>query len=73
MAGVPDEVTDRAKAILKHIESGDRQFDKALPETDNEDKQQTEVEKILSEVNLDNITPMQAFLILSDLVEKVKV
>ena len=73
LAGVPDEVTERAKMILKHIESGDREFDKPLPETIDEEKQLTEVEKILSEINLENVTPMQAFLILSDLVDKVKV
>ncbi len=73
LAGVPDEVTERAKTILKHIESGDREFDKPLHETIDEEKQLTEVEKILSEINLENVTPMQAFLILSDLVDKVKV
>ena len=44
-----------------------------MPETIDEEKQLTEVEKILSEINLENVTPMQAFLILSDLVDKVKV
>ncbi|MDE7181643.1 MAG: DNA mismatch repair protein MutS [Clostridia bacterium] len=71
LAGVPQAVTDRAKVILKHIENGDREFEKVI-ETDTEEKQLTEVEKILSEINMDGVSPMQAFLLLSDLVEKVK-
>lgn len=70
LAGVPSEVTDRAKVILKHIESGDREFEKPLEES--EEGQLSEVEKILSEINMDSISPMQAFLMLGDLVEKVK-
>lgn len=71
LAGVPQTVTDRAKVILKHIENGDREFEKTI-ETQTEEKQLTEVEKILSEINMDGVSPMQAFLLLSDLVEKVK-
>lgn len=76
LAGVPDSVTSRAKSILKSIENGERKFN-LLDEQDsieNNDVQQThsEVEKILSEVNIDSMSPMQAFLLLSDLVEKVK-
>lgn len=32
----------------------------------------SEIEKILSELDLDNLSPMQAFMVLSDLSEKVK-
>ncbi|MDE6613459.1 MAG: DNA mismatch repair protein MutS, partial [Clostridia bacterium] len=71
LAGVPQTVTDRAKVILKHIENGDREFEKVIV-TETEEKQLTEVEKILSEINMDGVSPMQAFLLLSDLVEKVK-
>lgn len=75
LAGIPTCVTDRAKAILKSIENGDRKFEikpEEPAEEPAEEKQLSEVEKILSEVDMDSISPMQAFLILSDLVEKVK-
>ncbi|MBO5328644.1 MAG: DNA mismatch repair protein MutS [Clostridia bacterium] len=69
IAGVPANVTDRAKQILKRVERGDINF---VPEVENEDKELSEVEKILSEVDLNNLSPMQAFMLVGDLVEKVK-
>ncbi|HBN12765.1 MAG TPA: DNA mismatch repair protein MutS, partial [Clostridiales bacterium] len=71
LAGVPQCVTDRAKSILKSIESGDREFNAVSDEAPPE-KELTEVERILSEVNMDTLSPMQAFMLLGDLVEKVK-
>lgn len=73
LAGVPSCVLDRAKVILKAVENGDvsTSFDKS-DERETEEKQQSEVEKILSEIDLNNLSPMQAFMVLSDLVEKVK-
>ncbi|MDE6355994.1 MAG: DNA mismatch repair protein MutS [Clostridia bacterium] len=71
LAGIPSVVTDRAKKILKLIEKGDIKH--SLPDdSDEPEAQQSEVEKILGEVDLDNLSPMQAFLLVSDLVEKVK-
>lgn len=70
LAGVPADVTERAKVILKHIENGDRVFEKPIEESGQ--KQLTEVERILSEIDMDSVSPMQAFLMLGDLVEKVK-
>lgn len=72
LAGVPQCVTDRAKSILKSIENGDREFD-AVAEEAPPEKELTEVEKILSEINMDTLSPMQAFMLLGDLVEKVKI
>lgn len=73
LAGVPAEVTARAKEILKSIESGEKEFNFADDGgTDDEIKPVSETEKILSEINMDNLSPMQAFMILGDLVEKVK-
>ena len=70
LAGVPDSVTDRAKVILKLVEKGDRS---RVEEPEEETVQsQSEVEKILQEVDLNNLSPMQAFMLVSDLVEKVK-
>ena len=71
LAGVPTKVTDRAKQILKQIESGEKQFEGRFDEED-EPIVQSEIETILSEVDINAISPMQAFLILGDLVEKVK-
>lgn len=70
LAGVPADVTERAKVILKHIENGDRVFEKPIEEGGQ--KQLSEVERILSEIDMDSVSPMQAFLMLGDLVEKVK-
>lgn len=69
LAGVPMSVTLRAKQILKMVESGD-----VVQHIECEEQQPTisEVEKILSEVDVNNLSPMQAFMLVSDLVEKVK-
>ena len=73
LAGVPACVLNRAKVILKAVESGEvtNGLDK-FAEEENDEKQMSEVEKILSEIDLNNLSPMQAFMVLSDLVEKVK-
>jgi DNA mismatch repair protein MutS len=75
LAGVPADVTDRAKKILKSIERGEVNVLDSV-ESDYEEvdevKPQSEVEKILKELDLNNVSPMQAFMILSDLAEKVK-
>lgn len=73
LAGVPAEVTDRAKQILKIVESGERLVTAAEAQYEAAEQPQiSEVEKILSEINLDTVSPMQAFMLLGDLVEKVK-
>lgn len=72
LAGVPSGVTERAKAILKSIESGDREFKPVTAEEEEVEKPLSEVERILSEVDMNTVSPMQAFLLLGDLVEKVK-
>ena len=70
LAGVPEAVTERAKEILNSIEHGDRQFN--VCREDEAEQTVSEVEKILSEVDMNTMSPMQAFLLLGDLVEKVK-
>lgn len=73
LAGIPAEVTERAKKILKKLEKNDIARG-AAEESVAAERQpaQSETERILSEINMDNVTPMQAFNLLSDLVEKVK-
>lgn len=70
LAGVPAVVTDRAKQILKQIESGEKEFEGHFEEV--EEPPLSEIETIIKDVDINGISPMQAFLILSDLAEKVK-
>ncbi len=71
LAGIPAEVTDRAKCILKNIESGNKTVTESNTD-EPEERKLSEVEKILLETDIDNLSPMQAFLLVSDLAEKVK-
>ncbi len=74
LAGVPKTVTDRAKKILKTLEKNDlTKNNKALLEEDSDQEQRlSQTESIIADLNLDNITPIQAFGILADLKEKLK-
>lgn len=73
LAGVPSCVTDRAKKILKAVENGDLTASDDFSQNDEEQvREPSEVEKILTGIDMNNMSPMQAFLILGDLVEKVK-
>lgn len=75
LAGIPADVTNRAKQILKRIESGDKKFETNFTE-DTEEQTETpklsEVEKILAETDINALSPMQAFILVGDLIEKVK-
>ncbi len=71
LAGIPSTVTGRAKEILKSVESGVRNG--AVGTVDEEAEIPTsEVERIIMDTDIDNLSPMQAFLLVSDLKEKVK-
>lgn len=72
LAGVPADVTLRAKQILKAVERGEGAVVKHAEEDINDEREYSEVESILKETDLNNLSPMQAFMLLSDLVEKVK-
>lgn len=72
LAGVPAEVTDRAKTILKSIENGEVNTSVVKEEESAAEPARSEVETILKELDINNLSPMQAFMILSDLAEKVK-
>ena len=71
LAGVPEAVTARAKEILRQIESGEKEFETHFDEAE-ESAVKSEIETILSEIDIDNVSPLQAFMILGDLVEKAK-
>ncbi len=70
LAGISKEITDRAKVILKNLESSDI-TKKAKVQENIEEVNYSEVETIIKELNLDNVSPMQAFSILMDLKEKL--
>ena len=73
LAGIPPAVTSRAKEILRKLEKNDIARDAARAvASDEAAARQSEAERILSEIDMDNLTPMQAFGVLSDLVEKVR-
>lgn len=73
LAGVPASVTGRAKQILKMVESGEADFiDRTLENDEDVVVQESEVERILKEVDINSLSPMQAFMLVGDLVEKVK-
>ena len=73
LAGIPPAVTSRAKEILRKLEKNDIARDAARAvASDEAAARQSEAERILSELDMNNLTPMQAFGVLSDLVEKVR-
>lgn len=74
LAGVDKKVTDRAKVILKNIEKNDFTSGKDSKRDDFDKSEPTlsEAERILKDIDLNNLTPMQAFAILGDLCKKVK-
>ena len=74
LAGVPKEVTARAKLILKALEKNDLMSGKKKIVVEEEEKQEktlTEVEKILMQTDVNTLSPMQALLLVSDLKEKI--
>ena len=87
LAGVPKDVTDRAKGILKVLEkndvakksaislseisAADASDQKIAAEEQTEERKLSEVEEILSETDVNTLSPMQALLLLSDLKEKL--
>ena len=74
LAGVPEEVTARAKVILKNLEKNDTVKNHAknsLPEKE-EIEVLSECERIIADLDVNNLTPVQAMTILFDLKEKVK-
>ena len=79
LAGVPKSVTDRAKAILRKLEKND--LAKRPQNTEPDDTysalsedfatEPSEVEKILADTNINEITPIEALKLLFDLKNKL--
>ena len=68
-------MTTRAKSILKALEKNDIARGKLQAEVIEEEVEEettlTEVEKIISELDLNTMSPMQAFMLLGDLKDKI--
>lgn len=74
LAGVPKEVTARAKNILKSLEKNDIARGKVkleIVEEEKEEKTLTEVERILADTDVNTLSPMQALMLIEDLKEKI--
>lgn len=75
LAGIPAAVTDRAKDILRRLEKRDIA---RAPHAAMQEKEAaapsgpSEAERILLDTDADNLTPMQALTLVSDLAERVK-
>ena len=73
LAGVPSNITQRAKQILKKLEKND--VTKTMIDQESfafeQDENLSEVEEILLDTDLNSITPMQALTLLADLKNKV--
>lgn len=74
LAGVPKEITTRAKGILKALEKNDIARGKIRVETqeETEEKRLTEVERILVDTDINTLSPMQALMLLGDLKDKLE-
>ena len=77
LAGIPDSVVKRARQILKQLESGKPEATKKKAEVEQTSISFTppgEAEAIfrLKHLDINNLTPMQAFQILSELAELAK-
>ena len=74
LAGLPDEVIDRASGILNIYENKEKKTDNIIQTTLplNFDEKKSEVEEEVKNIDILNITPIEAINILSKLREKVK-
>jgi len=75
LAGVPQEVTSRAKKILKALEKNDllagKQTAKVEEYEEETEVQLSEVEEILAQTDVNTLSPIQALMLLSDLKGKI--
>ena len=76
LAGVPKEITTRAKAILKALEKKDIAKGKGIEISELEEEREetrplTPIEEIILETDVNTLSPMQALMLLNDLKEKL--
>ena len=75
LAGVNSEVTEKAKNILKRLERKDITSSKNISNSQTnliQEQMLSETERIIKDLDVNNMTPMQAFNLLMDLHEKVQ-
>ena len=72
LAGVSPEVTERAKKILNGLEKRNQTDNSIALSQSSEQPKLSEVERIIKDLDLNNLSPMQAFNVLNDLSEKLK-
>ena len=74
LAGLPEAVLSRAKELQKELESKKRvvQQNFQLIEMEKEDPVAKEIKKHLEAINVDDLSPRDAWQMLADLSEKVK-
>lgn len=74
LAKLPDTVLDRAKALLKELESKKRVVQQSyqLVELKKEDTKESKLVEMLDLVNPNELTPIQALQMIIDLKEKIK-
>lgn len=71
LAGVDKTLTERAKQILLSLEKNGVNTAE-MNENNGDVVKKSEVERIISELDINNLSPMQAFNVLTDLYEKIK-
>ena len=77
LAGVPEEVTSRAKVILKELERGEKKRIREhgqIPEEDEPSAPEPDsgLAEELREIDVNLLTPMQALALISEWKEKYK-
>ena len=75
LAGVKDEVISNARNILSKLESADITFNvnnKIENPVQTDDKAAKKIKRILKELDINKCTPLEAFSILTDLIEQAK-
>ncbi len=71
LAGIDKNITQRAKSVLKQLEKSNLTYGTAKNVSSNDIMPQiSETEKIIKELDINNLSPMQAFTVLCDLYEK---
>ena len=77
LAGVPKDVTTRAKGILRSLEKNDiargkMQIELFGMEEEKTERELTEIERLIADTDINTLSPMQALLLLGDLKEKLE-
>ena len=70
LAGVPEEVTSRAKVILKQLERGEKRRE-SLPAEEEPQEDTIDLKEELRGIDVNALTPMQALALLAELKEKI--